>query len=181
MGQADPDGRMRDWVCGLVIFDKGAQHLGMDVYATSFDTPLGLFGLRESGGEITDAGWRVFKGAPGSALLERAQTQVQLYFSGELTQFDVPLRVEVGGIVPEICDMLLAIPFGETRTYGDLAKAVGRPAQAVGQACGRNPIPVIIPCHRVLGAKGLGGFSARGGVETKIELLKLEKAAGLLI
>ena len=74
-----------------------------------------------------------------------------------------------------------AIPFGETRTYGEIAKAVGAPAQAVGQACGANTIPVIIPCHRVTGTGGLGGFSGMGGVETKVELLRHEGAYSLLI
>jgi methylated-DNA-[protein]-cysteine S-methyltransferase len=76
---------------------------------------------------------------------------------------------------------MCAIPFGETRTYGDLAKDLGVPAQAIGQACGANPVPVIVPCHRILGASGLGGFSAPGGVETKVALLKHEGAASLLI
>jgi methylated-DNA-[protein]-cysteine S-methyltransferase len=74
-----------------------------------------------------------------------------------------------------------AIPLGETRTYGDLARELGAAAQPVGNACGANPIPVIIPCHRVLGANGLGGFSGSGGVETKVALLRHEGAAGLLI
>ena len=74
-----------------------------------------------------------------------------------------------------------SIPFGETLTYGEIAKRLGVPAQAVGQACGGNPIPVIIPCHRVLGATSLGGYSGEGGVETKVWLLRHEGAAGLLI
>lgn len=73
------------------------------------------------------------------------------------------------------------IPLGETRTYGDLARDLSVPAQAIGQACGANPIPVIIPCHRILGSSGLGGFSGAGGVETKVWLLRHEGAAGLLI
>ena len=76
---------------------------------------------------------------------------------------------------------MAAIPYGETRSYGDLARALQAPAQAIGQACGANPIPILIPCHRVVGATGLGGFSARGGVETKVALLKLEGAASLLL
>ncbi|MGB4829380.1 MAG: MGMT family protein, partial [Paracoccaceae bacterium] len=76
---------------------------------------------------------------------------------------------------------MAAIPYGETRTYGQIAHAVGAPAQAVGQACGANPIPILIPCHRVLGGNTLGGFSAPGGVETKVALLRHEGAAGLLI
>ena len=81
----------------------------------------------------------------------------------------------------DVCDAMRAIPFGETRTYGDLAKTLGVPPQAIGQACGGNPIPVIIPCHRVLGASSLGGFSGGTGIETKIALLKHEGAASLLL
>ncbi len=81
-----------------------------------------------------------------------------------------------------VCDAMSAIPFGETLTYGDIAKLTGNSAQAVGNACGANPIPIIIPCHRVMGAGGkLVGFSGAGGVETKVQLLRLEGAAGLLI
>ena len=76
---------------------------------------------------------------------------------------------------------MFAIPHGETRTYGDLARALNAPAQAIGQACGANPIPILIPCHRILGAHSLGGFSAKGGVETKVWLLKHEGAASLLL
>jgi len=76
---------------------------------------------------------------------------------------------------------MLDIPFGERTTSGAIARRLGVPAQAVGQACGANPLPVIVPCHRVLGATGLGGFSAVGGVETKVFLLRHEGAAGLLI
>ena len=76
---------------------------------------------------------------------------------------------------------MYAIPLGETRTYGDLAIELGQAPQTVGQACGANPIPVVIPCHRVLSANGLGGFSGAGGVETKVALLRHERAASLLI
>ena len=74
-----------------------------------------------------------------------------------------------------------AIPFGETVTYGDIARALGAPAQAVGQACGGNPIAIIIPCHRVLGSGGLGGFSGAGGVETKVALLRHEGGYPFLV
>jgi methylated-DNA-[protein]-cysteine S-methyltransferase len=74
-----------------------------------------------------------------------------------------------------------AIRFGDTCTYGDIANQLGVPAQAVGQACGGNPIPVIIPCHRVMGARGLTGFSGAGGVETKVALLRHEGAGSFLI
>ena len=69
---------------------------------------------------------------------------------------------------------MLDIPFGITRTYGEIAKDLETFGQPVGQACGANPIPIIIPCHRVLSATGLGGYSGNGGLDTKIALLKLE-------
>jgi len=68
------------------------------------------------------------------------------------------------------------IPYGETRCYGDLASDIGSAPRAVGGACGRNPIPIVIPCHRVLGKAGLGGYSGSGGLETKQTLLALEGA-----
>jgi methylated-DNA-[protein]-cysteine S-methyltransferase len=73
------------------------------------------------------------------------------------------------------------IPLGETLTYGDVAKKLDVPAQPVGQACGSNPIAIIIPCHRIVGADSLGGFSAPGGVETKVQLLRHEGANAQLI
>ena len=80
-----------------------------------------------------------------------------------------------------VCAEMSAIPFGDTVTYGDIATKLAIPAQVVGQACGQNPVPVIVPCHRVMGAKGLTGYSGAGGVETKVALLRHEGAAGLLI
>jgi methylated-DNA-[protein]-cysteine S-methyltransferase len=102
------------------------------------------------------------------------------FFAGTLRDFDLPLAF-APGLPGQVQRAMAAIPFGQTRTYGDLARELGAPAQAIGQACGRNAIPIIIPCHRVLGACGLGGFSAPGGVETKVALLRHESAAGLLI
>lgn len=160
---------------------KEAQPVAMEPAVHSFDTPAGRFYLRETGGAITAGGWRMMTGGPATPLLREAEEQVRAYWQGGRTAFDLPLRVEGGDLVQAVCARLLAIGFGETQTYGDLAKALGRPAQAIGQACGQNPIALIIPCHRVLAANGLGGFSAPGGVETKVALLRHEGAAGLLI
>ena len=107
--------------------------------------------------------------------------QLRAYDAGELTAFDVSLRVKGSDFQRDVCAQISAIPFGETVTYGDISKVLGMPAQAVGSACGGNPIPVIIPCHRVMGAKGLTGFSGKGGVETKVALLRHEGAGGFLI
>lgn len=143
-------------------------------------TPTGPFTVTETDGVITAARWGG-QGVDDSAVLQRARVQIEGYFSGAITVFDLPLAVGGSVFQRDVCAAIAAIPFGETRTYGDLAKALGAPAQAVGQGCGGNPIPLIIPCHRVLGAKGLGGFSGGVGVETKVWLLRHEGAAGLLI
>ncbi len=147
-------------------------------------TPYGPFALVERDGALISAGWQqptADETGDVSDLLDAAQDQIGAYFERRLIVFDLPTRIIASELVCAVCDLLCKIPFGETRTYGDLARDLSRPAQAIGQACGGNPIPVIVPCHRVLGANGLGGFSAPGGVETKVELLKLEGAAGLLI
>lgn len=142
-------------------------------------TPLGLVTLREAEGRVMALDWRSDPGE-GSPLLEEAGRQLEAYFDRRLTRFDLPLSWG-RGVHEKVRRAMAAIAFGETRTYGAIAREIGAPAQAVGQACGANPLPVFIPCHRVLGASGLGGFSARGGVETKVWLLRHEGAAGLLI
>lgn len=146
----------------------------------SLDTPIGPLSVTEEDGAIIRLGWQ-HEGGDSSGLLDRAIEQLRSYFAGELTRFDLPLRVVGSDFQRAVCDAMLAIPFGETRTYGDLARDLGAPPQPIGNACGANPIPVIIPCHRILGASGLGGFSGKGGVETKVALLKHEGAASLLI
>ena len=165
----------------LAVAGKAAQASGMGHAVHSFDTPVGRYYLREEDGAIVSGGWRVEEAVSPTPLLSEAERQVMAYWRGEIEAFDLPLRVEGGDLVRAVCEELSVIPFGETRTYGDLAKTLGRPAQAIGQACGQNPIALIIPCHRVLSANGLGGFSAPGGVETKVALLRHEGAAGLMI
>lgn len=147
--------------------------------AATLHSPLGPLTLTEEAGLITALRWG---DTPGEAtpLLTEALAQLVAYFDRRLTRFDLPL-VWGTGLHEKVRRAMAAIPLGETRTYGDLARDLKAPAQAVGQACGANPIPIIIPCHRILGAHGLGGFSARGGVETKVWLLKHEGAASLLI
>ena len=151
------------------------------VHIAALATPVGRLGLVEEDGAITKVIWGSEDHGPRTALLDEALRQLTAYFDGELQGFDLPLRVAGSDFQRAVCDAMLAIPFGETRTYGDIAASVGASAQAVGNACGGNPIPVIIPCHRVLGANSLGGFSGDGGVETKVALLRHEGAAALLI
>lgn len=144
-------------------------------------TQFGPLTLIEEDGEITALRWGISGRHDASSALDCAAAQLASYDAGDRTGFDLPLRVSGGPLQQAVCQAMRDIPFGETVTYGDIAKALGVSAQAVGQACGRNPIPIIIPCHRVMGAKGLTGFSGEGGVETKLALLKHEGAGGFLI
>ncbi len=143
-------------------------------------SPLGALTVTETEGAITGLSW-TGEGTDETPLLRAAARQIRAYFDGSLTRFDLPMEPPGSAFQRAVCAEMRAIPLGETRTYGDIARALGVPAQAVGQACGGNPIPILIPCHRVLGTGNLGGFSGDGGVETKVWLLRHEKAAGLLI
>jgi methylated-DNA-[protein]-cysteine S-methyltransferase len=146
----------------------------------SLDTPTGTVTLSEKGGALVALEWGGgFEDS--SDLLCEAERQIAAYFAGERRVFELAVRVRSSQFQQDVCAVMGQIPFGETLTYGEIAKQLGVPAQAVGQACGGNPLPLIIPCHRVLGAQGLGGFSGGVGVETKVWLLKHEGAAGLLI
>lgn len=145
------------------------------------ETQFGRLGVAEVDGAITRLVWHGQDDGEATPLLREAAAQLRAYDAGELTRFDLPYHIEGSEFQRQVCDLMYAIPLGETVTYGEIAKQLGHPAQPVGQACGANPIPVIIPCHRVLSATGLGGFSGDGGVETKVALLRHEKAAGLLI
>jgi len=116
-------------------------------------------------------------GAGDDPLLARAARQLEEYFAGRRRAFDLPLAPPGSAFQRAVWREMLAIPYGKTRTYGDIAAAIGAAAQPVGQACGANPIPILIPCHRVIAAAGrLGGFSGGCGVETKLALLRLEGA-----
>ncbi len=111
-----------------------------------------------------------------------ARQQLTEYFSGERKDFDLPLSLHGTEFQLRVLEELKTIPYGETTSYGDIAKRIGRPkaVRAVGAANGRNPIPIIVPCHRVIGSSGhLTGFG--GGLDTKTALLRLEaENSGLL-
>lgn len=145
------------------------------------DTELGCWTVVAEGAAIIALRWGRARRESASVLLDRAADQLVDYAQGRRQVFDLPLAVHGSDFQRAVCAAIRAIPFSETRTYGDIAKALAVPAQAVGQACGANPLPILIPCHRVMGAKGLTGFSGAGGVETKVALLRHEKAGGFLI
>lgn len=137
--------------------------------------PFGPVALVELDGVLVGLEWRLPEVAGDSALLAEGLAQLAAYFAGRLKRFDLPLDWGTG-LNADVRRAMAGIPWGETWTYGQIARAVGAPAQAVGQACGANPLPILIPCHRVTGTNWFGGFSAPGGVETKAALLRHEGA-----
>ena len=146
-------------------------------------TPFGPMTATARGESITS----LLFGAEGEALsgtseeqtlLERLEAELKEYAQGRRRNFDLPLNPEGTPFQRQVWEQLKGIPYGERKTYGALAAALGKPAaaRAVGAACGKNPIVVLIPCHRVVGRDGsLTGYSALGGTETKRRLLELEQ------
>lgn len=156
------------------------------VELTEVPSPLGPLRILAQAGTITGVYLPDHRASPDcraverpeDPLLRRAARQLEEYFAGERTRFDLPLRLRGTAFQQAIWAELRQIPFGATTTYGQLAAAVGRPnaSRAVGAANGRNPISIIVPCHRVIGANGaLTGYA--GGVEAKRWLLRLEAQA----
>ena len=148
----------------------------------SLHSPIGDLTVSEEDGMIVSVDWGWGAQQSDTPLLAEAVRQLHAYFDGDLTAFDLPLAPPGTTHQKTVWRAMYAIPYGHTWTYGDLATASGSVARAVGAACGANPIPVIIPCHRVLAAGGpkghlkLGGYSGDGGIETKAALLRLEGA-----
>lgn len=115
------------------------------------------------------------------AVLREAERQLKDYFAGRRTSFDLQLDFDGTPFQKKVWNALLAIPFGETRTYADIARKIGKPkaVRAVGAANGRNPISIVAPCHRVIGSNGkLTGFA--GGLKAKETLLRLEAPGRVL-
>ena len=152
----------------------------MNTTTTIINSPIGPLTLTERDGALV----RLSFGAhgpcdPPTPLLRRATGQLNEYFAGTRQEFDLPLEPSGTEFQLDCWRALSQIPYGETRSYGEQARNLGRPdrARAVGSANGANPIAIILPCHRVIGADGsLVGFG--GGLETKRRLLELE--AGIL-
>ena len=153
------------------------------IHYRTIDSPIGLLTLAGRGSVLTNlrmvdqtyepshAGW-----ARDPAVFSDAVEQLNAYFAGELTDFDIELDLRGTEFQQRVWKALLTIPYGETRSYGEIAAQVGAPgsARAVGLANGHNPIAIVVPCHRVIGASGsLTGYG--GGLDRKRKLLELEK------
>jgi methylated-DNA-[protein]-cysteine S-methyltransferase len=150
---------------------------------TTFESPIGalvlvgergrLRGVQYPGRRRIDADW-IETAEPFGAAID----QLGEYFAGQRNEFDLELDPRGTEFERAVWAQLLEIPYGETASYGEVARAIGRPdrARAVGAANGRNPLPIVIPCHRVIGADGsLVGYG--GGLELKRRLLELESGA----
>jgi methylated-DNA-[protein]-cysteine S-methyltransferase len=145
-----------------------------------YKTDIGRIGIAEENNLITNVSFETDAALDyyvnETVLLREASTQLYKYLDGKLKQFSLPLSPQGTPFMKNVWDCLCNIPYGETVTYKDIAKAVGneRASRAVGLANNRNPVPIFVPCHRVIGSNGkLVGY--RGGIQTKINLLELEK------
>jgi methylated-DNA-[protein]-cysteine S-methyltransferase len=160
---------MMDSPCGpllLVVNDDGA--VVRIEFGNGRESQKTVLKMRAAGIDVVEDAGR-------TAGLRR---QLEEYFAGERQEFDLQLAPEGTPFELSVWGELKRIPFGETRSYGEIAQAIGRPgsARAVGRANGANPIPIVVPCHRVIGANGsLTGFG--GGLEAKSRLLELEGRA----
>jgi methylated-DNA-[protein]-cysteine S-methyltransferase len=148
------------------------------------DTPVGRLRLLSDGRQLTAIEFEGRYTDLGEATeqtdraLAPALRQLEEYFQGQRRDFDLPLAPAGTEFQQSVWRALTAIPYGEVRSYGDIAKAIERPraVRAVGAANGRNPLPIVVPCHRVIGSNGaLTGFA--GGLQAKRTLLRLEGAA----
>jgi methylated-DNA-[protein]-cysteine S-methyltransferase len=140
-----------------------------------FDSPVGPLTVRERAGAIVAVTWGKPEHERETPLLAAAKAQLDAYFFCGLRQFELPVRPKGTAFDRRVFEAMQAVPYGTTITYGEIAASLGGDARDVGTACARNPIPIIIPCHRVVGSGGaLVGYSGAGGIETKQALLSLE-------
>ncbi len=141
-------------------------------------SPVGPLTITAADGVITAVDFGAGGGSrPNTGVLAEAARQLAEYFAGGRREFALPLAPSGTPFRLRVWAAMQAIPYGQTRSYGDLARALDSAPRAIGGACGANPIPLVIPCHRVVGAGGaLGGFSGGAGCDTKRQLLALERA-----
>ena len=147
----------------------------------SLHTPVGDITVFEEDGAIVSLDWGWVPNQEFSSVVDRAREQLQAYFDGTRTTFDLPLAPVGTAYRRKVWQALCDIPYGETRSYQDIAIKTGGSARSVGQANGHNPIPLIIPCHRVVAATHIGGYSGGDGLLTKQWLLALENPCRTLI
>jgi methylated-DNA-[protein]-cysteine S-methyltransferase len=153
------------------------------MYDVTVDFPKFKVGVATRDGVVTELKYLPLSAAsvsPKIELAKRAERQLQSYRSDPNVVFDLPVAIEGSELQKAVWKAMCAIPRGKTRTYGDLARELGTDPREIGQACGDNRLPLVIPCHRIVAANGIGGFAhATSGylLETKRWLLMHEAAA----
>lgn len=148
------------------------------MYVQKYNSPLGKIILQSDGENLTGLyfeGQKSFGGTEKNLpIFEQTKNWLEIYFSGNAPNFTPPLKISATEFRKSVYKILQEINFGETKTYGEIAKILDTSARAVGNAVAHNPILIIIPCHRILGAnKNLTGYA--GGLDKKLKLLQLEK------
>ena len=147
-------------------------------YAIAISSPIGRLVVLGTAKAVTNVTWSddpVETPAPDHSPVAEAVRQLDAFFRRRLRHFDVPMAPRGSHFQARVWGALSAIPFGETAGYGEIARRIGSAARPVGMACGANPIPILIPCHRVIAADGrLTGYSGGDGIKTKQALLSLE-------
>ena len=141
----------------------------------SFVSLLGPITIFEEGGKIVSLLFSYSEHSDSSPLLEKAKEEIEEYFQGKRKTFDLPLDAKGTEFQKRVWKELLDIRYGETLSYGEIGDRIGTKAyRAIGNACGKNPIPILIPCHRVVGKDNIGGFSL--GLDLKRKLLDMERS-----
>ena len=141
----------------------------------SFVSLLGPITIFEEGGKIVSLLFSYSEHSDSSPLLEKAKEEIEEYFQGKRKTFDLPLDAKGTEFQKRVWKELLDIRYGETLSYGEIGDRIGTKAyRAIGNACGKNPIPILIPCHRVVGKDNIGGFSL--GLDLKRKLLDRERS-----
>jgi methylated-DNA-[protein]-cysteine S-methyltransferase len=155
---------------------------GPRMATAALQTEIGWIEISADNDAITHLYWRGVQPQrlQSSPLVKEAARQLGAYFEKRLTQFELPIAADGTGFAKDVWDIMLSIPYGQTLTYGDVAAKLNAPAQSIGQACGQNPIAIVIPCHRIVGTNWLGGYSSELGLSAKEYLLDLERGQGRL-
>ena len=142
----------------------------------SFSTKYGWISSIEEKGKITEINFLKTKNVGTSLLLKKLKKMINEYFSKQKTSFNLPLEINGSLLQKKIWKELIKIPYGKTKSYGDIAKIVKTSPRYVGNVCGQNKHLLVVPCHRVIRTDGsLGGFSCSGGLDLKKRLLNLEQ------
>lgn len=163
--------------------DKAAARTAARAYQARLATPFGIVGVRTEGDVLAEIVYLPRSAgalAPENALAERACAQIEKYVADPAYRFKLPLKQLGTAFQRRVWEQISAVPLGQTRTYGELARALRSAPRAVGQACGTNYFPLVIPCHRVVAASGLGGFAHNSSgylIEVKRWLLAHEARA----